>query len=151
MVSEKVFPYLLNKAAFVDTIAMSLWTEKNPILGQLLDENTKPILNGKSRYARLVEGKAPLTGNPVEIVYGNISRFSNVPPCQVRMRSEVVPLSGSQANETIRLLFPAATRIQPVMVELTFDLTKMSVDHLHRHMIHGARQWEEVADGWRKR
>ena len=151
MVSEKVFPYLLSKAAFIDTILLSVWTEDKPILGKLLDENKKPILNGTSRYARLVKGRAPLTGNPVEIVYGKLSRFSNVPPCQVRMRSEEVPLTGAQVNETMRLLFPDATRIQPVMVELTFDLTKTSVGYLHRHMIHRSRQWNEWWDRARGR
>src|ERR1035441_384564 len=134
MVSEKVFPYLLSKAAFIDTILLSVWTEDKTILGKLLDENKKPILNGTSRYARLVKGRAPLTGNPVEIVYGKLSRFSNVPPCQVRMRSEEVPLTGAQVNETMRLIFPTATRIQPVLVELTFDLdrksTRLNSSHL---------------------
>jgi hypothetical protein len=146
MVSEKVFPYLLNKAAFIDTILMSVWTERKPILGQLLDENNKPILNRKSPYARCVKGKAPLTGNPVQILYGKVSRFPRVPPCRVTMWSEEVPLSGSQVNETIRLLFPAATRIQPRLVELTFDLTKMSVGYLHRHMIYRSYQWDERWD-----
>jgi hypothetical protein len=151
MATEIVFPYLVSKAAFIDTIKLSVWTEEKPILGQLVDENNDPILNGKSRYARLVEGKAPLTGNPVEIFYGKVSRFPRVPPCQVKMRSEEVPLTGAQVNETMRLIFPAATRIQPVLVELTFDLTKISVDYLHQHMIHRSRQWNEWWDRVRGR
>src|ERR1019366_1795437 len=141
MVSEKVFPYLLNKAAFVDTIVMSVWTDEKPVLYQLLDEKREGILKPGSPYARLVKGKAPLTGNPVQILYGKVSRFPRVPPCYVTMWSEEVPLTGAQVNETMRLLFPDATRIQPVMVELTFDLTKTSVGYLHRHMIHRSRQW----------
>ena len=151
MATEIVFPYLLNKAAFIDTILMSVWAKEKPVLYQLLDEKREGILKPGSSYARLVKGRAPLTGNPVEIVSGKISRFSNVPPCQVRMRSEEVPLTGAQVNESMRLLFPAASRIQPVLVELTFDLTKTSVGYLHRHMIHGARQWDEVVDRWRRR
>jgi hypothetical protein len=146
MATEIVFPYLLNKAAFIDTILMSVWAKEKPVLYQLLDEKREGILKPGSSYARLVKGRAPLTGNPVEIVYGKISRFSNVPPCQVRMRSEEVPLTGAQVNETMRLIFPTATRIQPVLVELTFDLTKVSVGYLHRHMIHRARQWNEMGD-----
>jgi hypothetical protein len=62
------------------------------------------------------------------------------------MRSEEVPLTGAQVNETMRLLFPNATEIKPVKAELTFDLTKVSVNYLHQHMIHGARQWYEWTD-----
>jgi hypothetical protein len=151
MASEKVFPYLLNKAAFVDTIRMSVWSDEKPIPDQLLDAKNDGILSGKPLYARRLSGRTPLTGNPVRILYGKVSRFERVPSCRVDMRSEDVPLTGSQVNETIRLLLPAATRIQPKLVELTFDLTKTSVGYLHRHMIHGARQWDEVADGWGRR
>ena len=146
MVSEKIFPYLLNQAAFVDTIVMSVWTEKKPVLYQLLDEKREGILKPGSRYARSFKGKAPLTGNPVQILYGKVSRFPRVPPCYVTMWSEEVPLTGAQVNETMRLLFPNATGIKPVKAELTFDLTKVSVNYLHQHMIHGARQWYEWTD-----
>jgi hypothetical protein len=150
MATEIVFPYLLNKAAFVDTIWMSVWTDEKPVLYQLLDEKREGILKSGSPYARLVEGKAPLTGNPVQILYGKVSRFPRVPPCRVTMWSEEVPLTGAQVNEAMRLLLPAATRIQPTLVELTFDLAKTSVGYLHRYMIHGARQWNELVDRRRR-
>jgi hypothetical protein len=146
MVSEKVFPYLLNKAAFIDTIWMSVWTEGKPTTTQLLDFRNDPILTAKSFYARCLSGKSSLTGNPVQIFYGKVSRFPRVPPCRVRMRSEEVPLTGAQVNETMRLTFPDATEIKPALVELTFDLTKVSVSYLHQHMIHGALQWYEWTD-----
>jgi hypothetical protein len=146
MVPEKVFPYLLNKAAFIDTIWMSVWTEGKPTTTQLLDFRNDPILTAKSFYARCLSGKSSLTGNPVQIFYGKVSRFPRVPPCRVRMRSEEVPLTGAQVNETMRLTFPDATEIKPALVELTFDLTKVSVGYLHRHMIHRARQWNEMGD-----
>ncbi len=151
MATEIVFPYLVNEAAFVHKIVMSVWTEEKPVLYQLLDEKREGILKPDSRYARSFKGKAPLTGNPLETVYAKVSRFPRVPPCQVTMRSEEVPLSGAQVNESMRLLFPAASRIQPVLVELTFDLTKTSVDYLHQHMIHRSRQWNERWDRVRGR
>jgi hypothetical protein len=151
MATEKVFPYLLNRAAFIDTITMSVWEEQKPILKQLLDEKKKPILGRKSKYAWRAMGKAPLTGNPVKVLYGKNSRFPRVPACRVTMWSEEVPLTGSQVNETMRLIFPDATRIQPTQVELTFDLERVSVNRLHRQMIHRARQWTEMQDSfWRK-
>jgi hypothetical protein len=146
MVSEKIFPYLLNQAAFVDTIVMSVWTDGKPVLYQLLDEKREGILKLGSPYARLVKGKAPLTGNPVQILYGKVSRFPRVPPCRMTIWSEEVPSTGAQVNETMRLIFPEATRIQPTQVELTFDLKNASVARLHRQMIHRARHWNELQD-----
>jgi hypothetical protein len=148
MVTEKVFPYVLNRAAFIDTITMSVWGMEKLVRGQLLDEKPVPILSRKSKstYAWRVTGKAPLTGNPVRILYGKNSRFPRVPPCRVTMWSEEAVLTGAQVNETMRLIFPAAQGIQPTQVELTFDLQGASVAKLHRQMIHGARQWSEMQD-----
>ncbi len=145
--TEKVFRYLLNEAAFVDGIALSVWTDRNPILDQLVDSKSIGILGPKSRYARLLSGKAPLTGNLVEVLYGRVSRFPRVPPYRVVIRSEEMPLTGAQVNETMRLLFPTATKIRPVLVELTFDLMKkVTVDQLQQHMIYRARQITELTD-----
>jgi hypothetical protein len=139
----------MNKAAFIDRMDLSVWTEGKPVLDQLLEAKSIGVLSSKSLYARSLSGKTPITGNPVEILYGKASRFPNVPPCRVIMRSEEVPLTGAQVNETMRLLFPAATRIQPVQAELTFDFKKrVSVLYLYRHMIHGARRVVELSDIW---
>ena len=144
-----MFQYCMNKAAFIDRMDLSVWTEGKPVLDQLLEAKSIGVLSSKSLYARSLSGKTPITGNPVEILYGKASRFPNVPPCRVIMRSEEVPLTGAQVNETMRLLFPAATRIQPVQAELTFDFKKrVSVLYLYRHMIHGARRVVELSDIW---
>jgi hypothetical protein len=151
MMTGKVFRYLLNEAAFVDTIALSVWTEENTILDQLLDARNIGILSRNSFYARRLSGRAPLTGNPVDVLYGKVSRFPRVPPCRVVLRSEEVPLTGAQVNETMRLLFPNATRIQPVLVELTFDLKRVSVPKLQQQIVHRARQWQELQDVGRRK
>jgi|ERR1035438_3336326 hypothetical protein len=141
-----MFEYCVNKAAFIDRMDLSVWTERGPALDQLLEAKSIGILSSKSLYARSVTGKTPVTGNPIQVLYGKVSRFPRVPPCQVIMRSEEVPLTGAQVNETMRLLFPSATRIQPVQAELTFDFkNKASVLYLHRHLIHGARRVIELS------
>jgi hypothetical protein len=139
-----MFQHCVNRAAFIDRIVLSVWTEQKPVLDQLLEAKNIGVWSSKSRYARRLWGKTPVTGNPVEVLYGKASRLPRVPPCQVIMRSEEVPLTGAQVNETMRLLFPGATRIQPVLAELTFDLkNRASVLYLYRHMIHGARSFVE--------
>jgi hypothetical protein len=100
--TETTFKYLLNKAAFIDGITLSVWTQGKPVVEGLVDVEQKPILTSKSIYARYVSAKSPLTGNPVEIWYGKVPKFPRVPNCQMRMRSEFLPLTGSQINETVR-------------------------------------------------
>jgi hypothetical protein len=141
-----MFSYLLNQAAFIDRIGLSVWTEQKPILDQLRDSKDTGIFKPNALYARCLSGKSPLTGNPVRMVYGRVSRLRRVPPIGVYMTSEDIPLTGAQVNETVRLLTPAATRVQPVMAELTFDLTRVSVSKLYRNLLYRARQWSELMD-----
>lgn len=145
---EKAFWYLLNEAAFIHKVVLSVWTDEKPIPDQLLEAENIGIGSPKSRYARRLWGITPLTGNPVEVLYGKLSRFPRVPPCRVTMWSKEVPLTGAQVNETMRLLFPTATRIRPVLVELTFDLRKkkVTVAQLQQHILYRARQITELSD-----
>jgi len=141
-----MFSYLLNEATFIDRIGLSVWTEEKPILDQLLDSKDTGIFKPGSLYARCLSGRSPLTGNPVRMVYGRVSRLRRVPPVGIFMTSEDIPLTGAQVNETVRLLTPAATRVQPVNAELTFDLTTVSVSKLYRNLLYRARQWNELMD-----
>ncbi len=151
MMTGKVFPYLLNNAAFIDTIGMSVWGMEKPVRGQLRDEKSEPMLSRKSKYSWRIMGKSPINDNPVKVLYGKNSRFPRVPPCSVMMWSEEKPLTGSQVNETMRLIFPAATRIQPTRVELTFDLRNVSVARLYQQMVHRARYSTEMTDSFGRR
>jgi hypothetical protein len=115
-----VFKHLLNEAAFIDRIGLSVWSNQKPNLDLLLDSKNIGILTPKSLYARCLTGNSPLTGNPVRMQYAKISRFPRVPPLSIGMRSETLPLTGAQVNEILRQLVPGAVKIQPVYVELTF-------------------------------
>src|ERR1035438_6520800 len=93
-----MFEYCVNKAAFIDRMDLSVWTERGPALDQLLEAKSIGILSSKSLYARSVTGKTPVTGNPIQVLYGKVSRFPRVPPCQVIMRSEEVQLTGIRGS-----------------------------------------------------
>lgn len=51
----------------------------------------------------------------------------------------------------VRLLCPAAKRVQPTVAELTFDLTGVSVSRLHRYAIYRAREYTELEDAVEKK
>ena len=88
-----MFRYCLNNAAFIDRIVLSVNTDNKPNLKQSLEAKDIGILSPKSLYSRKLTGKAALTGNPVQILYGKVSRFPRVPPYPVVLRSEAVPLT----------------------------------------------------------
>jgi hypothetical protein len=123
-----------------------VWMEEKPVLGGLLDSNNVGILTPKSLYARCLSGKTPLTGNPVRLLYARVSRLPRVPPVCLFMRSEEVPLTGAQVNETVRLLFPSTARVQPVVAEMTFDVTGVPVWQIHQRLVYRARQYTELMD-----
>ena len=140
-----MFRYCFNNAAFIDRIVLSVNSDAKPVLDQLLEAKDKGILSRKSFYSRCCKAKAPLTGNPVRVLYGKVSRFPRVPAFRVLMWSEMVPLTGAQVNEFIRLVFPGAISCRPVLVELTFDLKSTSVSYLQRHILHRARLYYEYS------
>ena len=151
-----MFKHLLNEAAFIDRIDLSVWATEKPVTDGLLDRDMAPILTrnsqkpdykkSKSLYAYRVSGKSNLTSNPVRLVYGKVSRLPRVPPMCVALWSEAMPVTGAQVNETLRMLLPNATRVQPVSVELTFDFEGIGIDTLNHGVIYRARTWDQVED-----
>ncbi len=146
-----MFGYCSNQAAFIDRIVLSVWSNAKPKLNRLPKAKDSGILSQKSLYARLFNGEDPLTGNPVQIKYIKVSPFPRVPPYSMTIRSEKLPLTGAQINELLRLTFPEATRIQPVLVEVPFDLKGTSVGEIEYRMIHRARLYSVLQDPYARR
>src|SRR5580704_3296954 len=72
----KVFSHLVDKAAFVDTITLSVDSDQKPQLDEIVDQKNEGIRSKHSNYARMVTGRWKVTGNPVTILYGKVNRFS---------------------------------------------------------------------------
>jgi hypothetical protein len=138
-----VFSYLVNKAAFLDRIVLSVWSGGKPVSDQISEVRNVGILSGDSLYSRCLSGKWTLTGNPVQILYGKVSLLPRVPPFRLILRSEAIPITGAQINTLARSIFPNAVRMQVSQVELTLDLKGLSVPHFRRCMVHHARGWSE--------
>ena len=141
-----LFRHLVDEGSFVDRAVFSIWCDGRPIEDQIVDAKNFPILSGDSFYARCISGRWALTGNPIKVKYGKATRLPAVPPCQLIVRSEQVPLTGSQSHLLIQDLLPDASRVEASELEFSRDLQDLSVDYFRRHIVHRARKRKTVVD-----
>jgi hypothetical protein len=134
----RVFRYLIDQAAFVDTIRLSAFTNQRPELDQLADVKSIGIRSEKSTYSRKVSGIWNVTGNPVSIAYGRVNRFPRVPDASLTVRSESRPVTGAELNKLVGTIFPEATRVRPSLVELTFDVSTLSYPKMFQSAVYRA-------------
>ena len=141
-----LFPCLVDVGSFIDRGVFSIWGDGNPDTEQIVEEKNFPILSGNSFYARCLSGEWVVTGNPMKAKYGKATRLPAVPPCQLIVYSEQVPLTGSQIHLLIQDLLPNASRVEVSEVEFTRDLAGLSVDYFRRRMVHRAHKRKSVID-----
>ena len=142
----KVFPHLVDQAAFVDTITISVNSAQRPRLDEIADQKNVGILSRRNNYSRMVTGNWTVTGNPVTILYGKVNRYPRVPPCSVTIRSESMPVTGAQVNKLVESIFPRATDGRVSNVELTFDVSSFSFSDVLRSAVYRAVQTTEFGD-----
>jgi len=103
--SPRVFPWLVDKAAFVDKIVLSVNGKvKQDFDYELVDPESKGILHPGTIYSRRVSAVFGLTGNPLLIRYGKAKKFENVPEAQIVIQSEAVPVTAAQAFLLVKKL-----------------------------------------------
>jgi hypothetical protein len=143
----KVFPHLVDKAAFIDTIKLSVHSNRKPMLDEIIDwENCGILTSSGSNYARRIDGKWKSTGNPITILYGKVNRFKAVPPVSMIVRSESMPVTGAQIDKLVASVFPTATDVHVSLVELTFDVSSFSYPEAYRSVVYRAIHTKEFGD-----
>jgi hypothetical protein len=142
----KVFSYLVDQAAFVDTISLSVDSDQKPRLNEITDQESVGILSRHSNYSRKVTGRWKVTENPVTILYGKVNRFSSVPPCRLTVRSESLPVTGAQVNKLAESIFTTASDVRVSRVELTFDVSNCSFSQVLQSAVYRAIHTEERTD-----
>src|ERR1035441_10939293 len=98
--SPRVFPYLVDRAAIVDKIVVSVTGKLNETFrdNELLHVDPKSIFHDGGFYAGCIFAKWWLTRNPVKIHHGRMTRFKNVPPLRFTMQSEMIPVTAGQGQ-----------------------------------------------------
>lgn len=142
----KVFPHLVDQAAFVDTIRLSVHSDQRPRLDEIPNQQNIGILSRHSNYCRMITGNWTKTGNPVTILYGKVNRFSRVPPASVTVRSESIPVTAAHINKMVESVFPTASDVHVSLVEFTFDVATFSYPEAYRSVVHRAIERKELGD-----
>jgi hypothetical protein len=107
--SVQIFEYLVDSAAFVDRIELSVGEQhfKEPVQlirkHMLRRESESLAIGGKnSLYTRLLRGRCKYSGNPLGLKYGKRKTYARVPALRLAMRSDRVPLTCAQVLFTAR-------------------------------------------------
>jgi|KBSMisStandDraft_5_1062788.scaffolds.fasta_scaffold58254_1 hypothetical protein len=127
-----IFSQLIDYAAFVDTIVLSVFgvRRRRPSFTVRLGQNL-PIGGAKSAYARLQQGICIATGNPFALRYGRFhSKFA--PPFRLTLRSEEVALTRCGIERVLNAQFRKGTRHQVSVIETTLD-TSIPLDFFRQH------------------
>ncbi len=150
--NSRIFPRLVNKAAFVDKIVLSVDGKlKSDFEYELLDPKNHGILRPGMLYCRSVSGIFELTGNPAVVRYGKAKKFKNVPAVQVVMQSEAIPVTAAQVMFLVKRLTSDPPPITVSQLELTLDVTGTTIDYILQHLIQRARGDVRVlSDGKRR-
>jgi hypothetical protein len=144
--SETTFAHTIDRAAFVDTIVLSINAGARLRWQALSNVKHHPILHERGNYSRAAEGIWDVTGNPITVVYGKVARMPRLPQFLVKVRSESMPVTGAQVAKLVQDLFPRGADVRVSSVELTFDLKGTSYADICRTIEHRASRSRKMGD-----
>jgi hypothetical protein len=146
--SSRIFSYLVDKAAFVDKIAVSVTGTLNETFreNELLNVDPKSIFRPGGLYGGCIFARWGKTGNPVLIHHGRMTKFKNVPPLRFTEKSETIPVTAAQVQLFIKRCTSEVPEVSTSVsyLELTFDVTDTTIGYVRRHLIHRALGGERI-------
>jgi hypothetical protein len=141
-----VFPGLVDRRAFLDKVVVSVWGEKRESPDKLWVTRNRPIGGANRNYARSERGVLPDSENPYELRYGTMRLQSIIPPMYLTLRSERTQVTSSDAAKAIEFLCEEVSRATVSQVELTFDLSGVSVEWLRYRIFTRAKTFRRLRD-----
>jgi len=142
---DGVFPIVVDKSAFIDTLKLGIWGERRPEpMGEIVGRENKPIGGKLSKYGRLDRGTFASTGNRYELVYGPRRKF--LPLTMLALRSDQTLVTRENTIEVFNALCQGVKRVTVSQLELTFDLSGRSVKQLDQMIFTSARRFRTLED-----
>lgn len=156
--SGGVFGYLIDRAAFLDRVVLSIWgvMKARPqgitVTGRFAIGGRRPAVGGRRRfYARSLHGVCDLTGNPFELRYGRLEAYEKLPPFRLIVRSRNKPVTEAEINFLVTALFQPGCCGYLAEAELTFDVSSSRISRSARNMFTCARSQRQPVDGFGRR
>jgi len=128
------FDICTDRAAFFDKVAIGVYGRRRKRVSNSLQKSVNLPIGGLGRhYARSQHGVCKFSLNAFELQYGLLQNYpSHFPQARLIMRSEWMPVTGSGILLLVHHLFQKGATAYPANVELTFDLSGISVEHFKR-------------------
>jgi hypothetical protein len=144
---DGIFPSLVDRAAFFDKLVLSIRGRKRDSFGNAVrDPVNRPIGGTGRKYGRSENGVIAATGNSFELKYGPMRRQKFLPPMILTLRSDRTPLSRENTVAAINALCEGGWMASLSEVEVTFDLSGLSVEFFKRSILTSARQFRTLRD-----
>lgn len=144
--SSGIFPQLIDRRGFIDKIVLSIRGDRRKLPKIVKITGNRPIGGANRNYARSERGVLLDSGNPYELRYGTMRLQSILPPMSLTLRSERTPVTSSGAAKAIEFLCEEVSRATVSQVELTFDLSGVSVEWLRYRIFTRARRFRRLRD-----
>ena len=124
--SSGIFPQLVNRRAFIDKIVLSIRGDRRKF-PEMVKVTANRAIGGQNRnYARSERGLLS-DGNPYEMRYGTMRLRGSLPSSILVLRSENSPMTIAAITTAIAALCKEGSIATVSPVELTFDLSGVSV------------------------
>jgi hypothetical protein len=126
------FDHAIDSFAFIDKVVFGSRGFRRKRTLSSAQNSVNLAIGGPGRlHARSQHGHSKVTRQPYELRYGRLQRrFVHCPEVLLVVRSSWMPLTCSQFLSTQNDLLRQGARSYPANVELTFDITQCSLEHI---------------------
>jgi hypothetical protein len=146
-VPSGVFQQLVDRRAFIDKIVLSIRGDRRKPTNKMVKITANRPIGGQNRnYARSERGLLARSRNPYEMRYGALRLRGALPSSILILRSEARPTTISGVTEAVESLCEDGSTATVSQVELTFDLSGVSVGWLRKRIFTRARTFRRLRD-----
>lgn len=146
-----VFDRTVDRRAFIDKVVLSILGERRQFPTLVRNRINRPIGGQDRNYARSERGVLPGNRNPYELQYGVMRLRGVLPSLILVLRSESRPLTTAGINAAVKALCNDGWVATVSQVELTFDLSDVSVGWLRKRIFTRARKFRRLRDSQGRR
>jgi len=142
---DGIFDHLVDEAAFIDRLELGIRAKRRKRMIKLLRIIRTLAIGGKKRiFSTASHGFCTATGNKVQLRFGVMKRFPNVPDFKLIFYANETPITLAQVVLVLNCLFCAGFKVTVSRLELTFDLIGTFVDFFIQRVLSRAKRFRVI-------
>jgi hypothetical protein len=147
-----IFGHVQNSCSFVDLVKIAVRGVRRKRVEEAIVVESTPAIGGRGRvYARCVRAHHLISGNPLQLAYGLMRKFSHVSPFSLTVWSDSAPVTCAEVQLVLDGFFRRGYRADVSSAEITFDVARLPYWLATRDLCTRARTLHEISDGNGKR